>query len=266
MSMLDINQVYKTFNAGTINEKKALTGLDIHLEEGDFVQVIGGNGAGKSTMLNCLAGMFPVDQGSIYIDGNDVTRLPEFKRANLIGRVFQDPMMGTASNINIEENLALALRRGEKRTLRWGVTKKERERYRELLKTLGLGLEDRMTNKVGLLSGGQRQALTLLMATLKKPRILLLDEHTAALDPQTAAKVLDLSEKIVAENHLTAMMVTHNMKDAIVHGNRLVMMHDGHIILDIAGEAKKKLTVESLLEKFAQVSGSELANDRMLLS
>ncbi len=264
--MLDINQVYKTFNAGTINEKKALTGLDIHLQEGDFVQVIGGNGAGKSTMLNCLAGMFPVDQGTIQIDGQDVTRLPEFKRAKLIGRVSQDPMMGTAANMNIEENLALALRRGEKRTLRWGVTNKERERYHELLKTLGLGLEDRMTNKVGLLSGGQRQALTLLMATLQKPRILLLDEHTAALDPQTAAKVLELSEKIIADNHLTAMMVTHNMKDAIVHGNRLVMMQDGHIILDIAGEEKKHLTVETLLEKFSQVSGSELANDRMLLS
>lgn len=264
--MLDINQVYKTFNVGTINEKKALSGLDIHLQEGDFVQVIGGNGAGKSTMLNCLAGMFPVDQGSIQIDGRDVTRLPEFKRAKLIGRVFQDPMMGTAANMNIEENLALALRRGERRTLKWGVTNKERGRYYELLKTLGLGLEDRMTNKVGLLSGGQRQALTLLMATLQKPRILLLDEHTAALDPQTAAKVLELSEKIIMENHLTAMMVTHNMKDAIAHGNRLVMMQDGHIILDIAGEEKKNLTVEALLEKFAQVSGSELANDRMLLS
>ena len=264
--MLDMNQVYKTFNAGTINEKKALTGLDIHLQEGDFVQVIGGNGAGKSTMLNCLAGMFPIDQGSIQIDGQDVTRLPEFKRAKLIGRVFQDPMMGTAANMDIEGNLALALRRGERRTLRWGVTNKERERYRELLKTLGLGLEDRLTSKVGLLSGGQRQALTLLMATLQKPRILLLDEHTAALDPQTAAKVLELSEKIVNENHLTTMMVTHNMKDAIAHGNRLVMMNNGHIILDISGEEKKKLTVEALLEKFAQVSGSELANDRMLLS
>ena len=261
-----MNQVYKTFNAGTINEKKALTGLDIHLQEGDFVQVIGGNGAGKSTMLNCLAGMFPIDQGSIQIDGQDVTRLPEFKRAKLIGRVFQDPMMGTAANMDIEGNLALALRRGERRTLRWGVTNKERERYRELLKTLGLGLEDRLTHKVGLLSGGQRQALTLLMATLQKPRILLLDEHTAALDPQTAAKVLELSEKIVNENHLTTMMVTHNMKDAIAHGNRLVMMNNGHIILDISGEEKKKLTVEALLEKFAQVSGSELANDRMLLS
>ena len=264
--MLDMNQVYKTFNAGTINEKKALTGLDIHLQEGDFVQVIGGNGAGKSTMLNCLAGMFPIDQGSIQIDGQDVTRLPEFKRAKLIGRVFQDPMMGTAANMDIEGNLALALRRGERRTLRWGVTNKERERYRELLKTLGLGLEDRLTHKVGLLSGGQRQALTLLMATLQKPRILLLDEHTAALDPQTAAKVLELSEKIVNENHLTTMMVTHNMKDAIAHGNRLVRMNNGHIILDISGEEKKKLTVEALLEKFAQVSGSELANDRMLLS
>ena len=264
--MLDMNQVYKTFNAGTINEKKALTGLDIHLQEGDFVQVIGGNGAGKSTMLNCLAGMFPIDQGSIQIDGQDVTRLPEFKRAKLIGRVFQDPMMGTAANMDIEGNLALALRRGERRTLRWGVTNKERERYRELLKTLGLGLEARLTHKVGLLSGGQRQALTLLMATLQKPRILLLDEHTAALDPQTAAKVLELSEKIVNENHLTTMMVTHNMKDAIAHGNRLVMMNNGHIILDISGEEKKKLTVEALLEKFAQVSGSELANDRMLLS
>ena len=264
--MLDMNQVYKTFNAGTINEKKALTGLDIHLEEGDFVQVIGGNGAGKSTMLNCLAGMFPIDQGSIQIDGQDVTRLPEFKRAKLIGRVFQDPMMGTAANMDIEGNLALALRRGERRTLRWGVTNKEREQYRELLKTLGLGLEDRLTHKVGLLSGGQRQALTLLMASLRKPKLLLLDEHTAALDPKTAAKVLELSDRIVEENHLTTMMVTHNMKDAIAHGNRLVMMNNGHIILDIAGEEKKKLTVEALLEKFAQVSGSELANDRMLLS
>ena len=263
--MLDMNQVYKTFNAGTINEKKALTGLDIHLQEGDFVQVIGGNGAGKSTMLNCLAGMFPIDQGSIQIDGQDVTRLPEFKRAKLIGRVFQDPMMGTAANMDIEGNLALALRRGERRTLRWGVTNKERERYRELLKTLGLGLEDRLTHKVGLLSGGQRQALTLLMATLQKPRILLLDEHTAALDPQTAAKVLELSEKIVNENHLTTMMVTHNMKDAIAHGNRLVMMNNGHIILDIRGEEKKSLTVEDLLHKFEEVSGEEFASDKAIL-
>ncbi len=266
MNKLDITGVHKTFNPGTINEKKALNDLNLHLQDGDFVQIIGGNGAGKSTMLNCLAGMFPVDAGTIVIDGEDVTRLPEYKRANLLGRVFQDPMMGTAANMNIEENLSLALHRGQKRGLRWAVTNEDRDFFSTQLKMLDLGLENRMTSKVGLLSGGQRQALTLLMATLRRPKILLLDEHTAALDPKTAAKVLELSEKIIAENHLTAMMVTHNMRDAIRHGNRLIMMHNGHIILDISGEEKKKLTVESLLEQFTKVSGSELANDRMLLS
>lgn len=266
MNKLDITNVHKTFNPGTINEKKALDGLELHLQDGDFVQIIGGNGAGKSTMLNCLAGMFPVDEGKIVIDGQDVTGLPEYKRAALLGRVFQDPMMGTAANMNLEENLALALHRGRRRGLRWHITSEEREMFVEQLKMLDLGLENRLTSKVGLLSGGQRQALTLLMATLRRPQILLLDEHTAALDPKTAAKVLELSEKIVADNHLTAMMVTHNMRDAIRHGNRLIMMHNGRIILDISGEEKKSLTVEALLEKFSQVSGSELSNDRMLLS
>ena len=264
--MLKMLNIHKTFNPGTINEKKALNGLNLELEKGDFVAVIGGNGAGKSTMLNALAGVWPVDEGHIIIDGVDVTKKVEHKRASYLGRVFQDPMMGTAANMNIEENLALALRRGQMRTLRWGVTDKEREQYREILKTLDLGLEDRLTSKVGLLSGGQRQALTLLMATLKKPKILLLDEHTAALDPKTAAKVLELSDKIIAENGLTAMMVTHNMKDAIKHGNRLIMMNDGQIILDVRGEEKKNLTVKELLDRFSALSGSELANDRMLLS
>ena len=264
--MLKMIDIHKTFNAGTINEKKALNGLNLELEKGDFVAVIGGNGAGKSTMLNALAGVWGIDKGQIIIDGVDVTKKLEHKRAPYLGRVFQDPMMGTAANMNIEENLALALRRGKNRTLRWGITDKERKEYRELLKTLDLGLEDRMTSKVGLLSGGQRQALTLLMATLEKPKILLLDEHTAALDPKTAAKVLDLSDKIISEHGLTAMMVTHNMKDAIVHGNRLIMMNNGRIILDIKGEEKKNLTVEQLLHKFTEISGTELANDRMLLA
>ncbi len=264
--MLSIENVHKTFNAGTVNEKRALNGIDLHLDEGDFVTVIGGNGAGKSTTLNAIAGVFMVDQGHITIDGTDVTRLPEYKRAKFLGRVFQDPMTGTAASMQIDENLALAARRGQSRGLRWGVTHKEREKYRELLKTLDLGLEDRLTAKVGLLSGGQRQALTLLMATLKKPKLLLLDEHTAALDPKTAAKVLEISDKIIAENHLTTMMVTHNMKDAITHGNRLIMMYDGRVILDIRGEEKKKLTVDDLLQKFSKASGDELNNDRMLLS
>ena len=266
MAMLDIHHISKTFNPGTINEKRALQGLELHLNEGDFVTVIGGNGAGKSTMLNAVAGVWPVDEGSILIDGTDVTGLPEFRRAPYIGRVFQDPMMGTAPNMQIEENLALAYRRGKRRGLKWGVTKKEREFYHERLKILGLGLEDRMTAKVGLLSGGQRQALTLLMAALQKPKLLLLDEHTAALDPATAAKVLELSDTIVAENHLTAMMITHNMKDAIRHGNRLIMMNEGHIILDISGEEKKRLTVEDLLGMFEKVSGEQFASDRALLS
>ena len=263
--MLDLIDIRKTFNAKTVNEKVALNGVNLHLEDGDFVTVIGGNGAGKSTILNAIAGVWPVDEGRIVIDGTDVTNLSEHRRANLLGRVFQDPMTGTAATMQIEENLALAARRGQKRTLRAGITREEREGYREKLKTLGLGLEDRMTTKVGLLSGGQRQALTLLMATLKKPKLLLLDEHTAALDPRTAAKVLQLSRQIVEENHLMTMMVTHNMKDAITYGNRLIMMHEGRVILDIKGEEKKHLTVEMLLEQFARASGDEFVNDRALL-
>lgn len=264
--MLDLVDIHKAFNVGTINEKRALCGIDLHLNEGDFVTVIGGNGAGKSTMLNAIAGVWPVDEGSINIGGVNVTAMPEHKRAQYIGRVFQDPMMGTAANMEIEENLALALRRGQKRGLKWGVTKSERERYHEELKILGLGLEDRMTAKVGLLSGGQRQALTLLMATLQKPKLLLLDEHTAALDPATAAKVLELSDKIVSENNLTTMMITHNMSDAIHHGNRLIMMNAGKIILDISGEEKKKLTKADLLQKFAEIAGVQEETDEVLLS
>ena len=264
--MLEIKNVYKTFNAGTVNEKVALKGLDLTLEDGDFVTVIGGNGAGKSTMLNAVAGVWPVDMGKIIIDGMDVTRLSEHQRAKYIGRVFQDPMMGTAATMQIDENLALAARRGLVRTLKTGITKKEHDEYYELLKTLDLGLENRMTSKVGLLSGGQRQAVTLLMATLKKPKLLLLDEHTAALDPKTAAKVLTLSEKIVEENHLTTLMITHNMKDAIKYGNRLIMMYEGHVIYDVRGEEKKNLQVSDLLQRFEQVSDGEFANDRMLLS
>ena len=263
--MLTMLGIHKTFNPGTINEKKALTNVNLKLYPGDFVTVIGGNGAGKSTLLNSLAGVFPIDQGNIVIDKEDVTNLVEYRRSQYIGRVFQDPMMGTAANMNIEENLALANRRGKRRGLKWGITKAEREIYYETLKTLDLGLETRMTSKVGLLSGGQRQALTLLMATLQKPKILLLDEHTAALDPKTAAKVLELSDKIIAEHNLTAMMVTHNMRDAIGHGNRLIMMHNGTIILDVSGDEKKQLTVEKLLLKFTEISGSQLENDRMLL-
>ena len=264
--MLEVKQVYKTFNPGTINEKTALNGLSLTLADGDFVTVIGGNGAGKSTLLNAVAGVWPVDAGTISIDGVDVTRLPEHQRAKYIGRVFQDPMMGTAATMQIEENLALAARRGQKRTLRPGITKKEREHYRELLKVLDLGLEDRMTVKVGLLSGGQRQALTLLMASLVKPKLLLLDEHTAALDPKTAAKVLETTEKIVKRDKLTTLMITHNMRDAIAHGNRLIMLYDGRVVLDIAGEDKKHLTVEDLLEQFTKVSGSDEADDKLLLS
>jgi len=264
--MLDIKNIYKTFNAGTVNEKTALNGVSLHLNEGDFVTVIGGNGAGKSTLLNAVAGTWFVDEGTITIGGVDVTHLPEHKRAQYIGRVFQDPMLGTAATMQIEENLALALRRGKKRTLRAGITKAEREEYRELLKILDLGLEDRMTSKVGLLSGGQRQALTLLMASLVKPKLLLLDEHTAALDPKTAAKVLDATEKIVTRDNLTTLMITHNMRDAIAHGNRLIMMYEGRVALDISGEEKKKLTVEDLLAKFGQATGSNEASDKMLLS
>ena len=264
--MLEIKNVYKTFNAGTVNEKRALNGLSLSLADGDFVTVIGGNGAGKSTMLNVVSGAYSVDAGSIAIGGVDVTRLPEYKRAAYIGRVFQDPMMGTAATMQIEENLALAARRGQKRGLSAGITRAERAQYKELLTVLGLGLEDRMTSKVGLLSGGQRQALTLLMATLKKPKLLLLDEHTAALDPKTAAKVLDVTEQIVRRDRLTTLMITHNMRDAIAHGNRLVMLYDGRVVVDVAGEEKKKLTVEQLLEKFSEVSGSSEADDKLLLS
>ena len=264
--MLEIRNISKTFNPGTINEKKALSDLSLTLKDGDFVTVIGGNGAGKSTLLNAVAGVWPVDSGSILLDGEDITALPEHKRAKYIGRVFQDPMMGTAPNMQMEENLALALRRGQKRGLRWGVTKSERQEYREKLKTLGLGLEDRMTVKVGLLSGGQRQALTLLMASLRKPKLLLLDEHTAALDPATAAKVLELSDQIVEENGLTALMITHNMTDAIKHGNRLIMMNEGKIILDISGEEKKQLTKQMLMDKFAEVAGTQVESDQVLLS
>ena len=264
--MLKLDNIHKTFNPGTINEKIALNGVNLTLNEGDFVTMIGGNGAGKSTTLNAIAGVWPIDSGKIYIGGDDVTKLSEHKRAKYLGRVFQDPMTGTATTMSIEENMAIAARRGEKRGLSWGITHQERDTYREMLKALDLGLEDRLTSKVGLLSGGQRQAITLLMASIKKPKLLLLDEHTAALDPKTAAKVLEISDKIIAENHLTAMMVTHNMKDAIVHGNRLIMMHEGKVILNISGEEKKKLTVEDLLHQFEKVSGEEFANDKALLS
>ncbi len=264
--MLELRNLHKTFNPGTVNAKKALDGLELTLKEGDFVTVIGGNGAGKSTMLNAIAGVWRPDEGQIIIDGQDVTGMAEYKRARFLGRVFQDPMMGTAADMGIEENLALANRRGQRRGLRWGIRPAEREQYRALLHELGLGLEDRLTSKVGLLSGGQRQALTLLMATLKKPKLLLLDEHTAALDPKTAGRVLELTERVVSRDHLTTLMVTHNMRDAIQHGNRLVMMYEGRVILDIAGEAKQNLTVEELLEKFSAASGSQFANDRALLS
>ena len=264
--MLEIKNVSKTFNPGTINEKHALTNLSLSLNDGDFVTVIGGNGAGKSTLLNAVAGVWPVDSGAILIDGEDVTGMPEYKRAKYIGRVFQDPMMGTAPHMQIEENLALALRRGQKRGLKWGVTNAEREAYREKLATLGLGLEDRLTAKVGLLSGGQRQALTLLMASLQTPKLLLLDEHTAALDPGTAKKVLELSDKIISENKLTALMITHNMTDAIRHGNRLIMMDRGRIVLDISGEEKSRLTKAHLLERFAEKAGVQEETDSVLLS
>lgn len=264
--MLKIENVCKVFNPGTINEKRALSGLSLNLEDGDFVTVIGGNGAGKSTMLNMISGVYPCDSGKIILDNQDITTMAEYQRAKYLGRVFQDPMMGTAATMSIEENLAMANRRAKHRRLVWGVTAKEKAEYKDLVATLGLGLESRLTAKVGLLSGGQRQAITLLMATLQKPKLLLLDEHTAALDPKTAAKVLEISDKIIAENHLTTMMVTHNMKDAITHGNRLIMMYDGRVILDIRGEEKKKLTVDDLLQKFSKASGDELNNDRMLLS
>ena len=264
--MLDIQNLSKTFNPGTVNEKKALSSLSLHLDEGDFVTIVGSNGAGKSTLFNAIAGSFYADEGSISLAGKDITFMPEHERSRRIGRLFQDPLRGTAPSMTIEENLALAARRGKPRTLRIGITKAEREQYRELLKTLDLGLEDRLTARVGLLSGGQRQALTLLMATMNKPKLLLLDEHTAALDPKTALKVLTLSAKIVEENHLTTMMITHNMKDAIKYGNRLIMMYEGHIIYDVSGEEKKNLHVSDLLAKFQIASGGEFANDRMILS
>ena len=264
--MLEVKQIWKTFNAGTVNEKQALRGISLTLNDGDFCTVIGGNGAGKSTLLNAVAGTFPVDAGSISLGGVDVTKLPEHKRAQYIGRVFQDPMLGTAPTMQIEENLALAARRGKSRGLRWGITKTEREDYIQRLKILDLGLEERLTSKVGLLSGGQRQALTLLMATLIKPQLLLLDEHTAALDPKTAAKVLDATDRLVAKDHLTTLMITHNMKDAISHGNRLIMMYEGRIVIDVSGEEKKKLTVPQLLALFSKVSGSHEADDKLLLS
>mgnify|MGYP002579899039 FL=1 len=264
--MLEIKNVSKTFNPGTVNAKTALNGLNLTLNDGDFVTVIGGNGAGKSTMLNAVAGTIQVDTGSIVLDGRDITRLPEFKRAAYLGRVFQDPMMGTAATMQIEENLALADRRGKRRTLKKGITAADREHYIEQLKILDLGLENRMTAKVGLLSGGQRQALTLLMATLQKPKLLLLDEHTAALDPKTAAKVLEATQRIVEKNNLTTMMITHNMRDAITYGNRLIMMYDGHVVVDVSGEEKKHLTVEQLLELFSKASGSDEADDKLLLS
>ena len=263
--MLELKNIHKTFNPGTINEKVALNGLNLSLDDGDFVTVIGGNGAGKSTMLNAVAGTWMVDEGQILIDGEDVTKLPEHKRAIYLGRVFQDPMTGTAATMEIQENLALATRRGKRRMLAPGITKAEREEYVSLLAPLGLGLETRLTSKVGLLSGGQRQALTLLMATLKKPKLLLLDEHTAALDPKTAAKVLDLTETIVNRDRLTTIMITHNMRDAILHGNRLIMMWEGRVVLDIRGEEKKHLTVNDLLQQFEKASGEQFANDQALL-
>jgi putative ABC transport system ATP-binding protein len=264
--MLRVENVRKVFNPGTINEKVALDGVSFSLKEGEFVTVIGGNGAGKSTALNAIAGLWPVDAGSIYIGGENVTKFSEHKRAQYLGRVFQDPMMGTATTMSIVENMAIAARRGKSRGLSWGITKAERGKYCEMLKVLNLGLEDRLTTKVGLLSGGQRQAITLLMASIEKPKVLLLDEHTAALDPKTAAKVLEISDRIIEENHLTAMMVTHNMRDAIAHGNRLIMMHEGKVILNIEGEEKKKLTVADLMHQFEKVSGEEFANDKALLS
>ena len=264
--MLELKNIFKTFNAGTVNERKALNGLDLTLKEGEFVTVIGGNGAGKSTMLNVITGTYQPDEGQILLDGKDITRLPEHKRAAYLGRVFQDPMMGTAATMQIEENLALAARRGKKRGLKVGITKAEREEYREQLKILDLGLENRLTAKVGLLSGGQRQALTLLMATLQKPKLLLLDEHTAALDPKTADKVLTVTERIVSQNKLTTIMITHNMRDAIRYGNRLIMLYDGRVVVDVAGEEKKNLTVEQLLGLFSRASGSDEVDDKLILS
>ncbi len=264
--MLEVKNITKIFNAGTVNEKVALDDLSLTLETGDFVTVIGGNGAGKSTLLNSVAGTYFVDDGEILIDGVNITKLPEYKRAKYIGRVFQDPMVGTAGDMWIEENMALAMRRGKSRGFSWAINESDRKYFKELLAQLDLGLEDRLSTKVGLLSGGQRQAITLLMASMNNPNLLLLDEHTAALDPKTAAKVLDITKRIVEANNLTTLMITHNMKDAIAHGNRLIMMNAGKIILDISGEEKKKLTVEQLLQQFEKASGSKIENDRMLLA
>lgn len=263
--MLKVENISKVFNKDTVNEKKAITGLNLHLNEGDFLTIIGSNGAGKSTLLNCIAGTYQIDDGSIVLDGNDITKLKQFERAKYIARVFQDPLLGTAADMEIQENLSLALHRGEKRNLRYGITNKEKELFKQNLSLLNLHLEDRLTSKVGLLSGGQRQGLTLLMATIKKPSLLLLDEHTAALDPITARNVLEITDKLVNENHITTIMVTHNMQDAIDYGNRLIMMNDGKIIFDISGEQKKNLKKEDLINKFAQITNSELNNDAMLL-
>ncbi len=264
--MLKITNLQKTFNPGTVNAKTALAGVDLHLKDGDFVTVIGGNGAGKSTILNAIAGVWKPDYGTIEIDGIDVTNMPEHKRAQYLGRVFQDPMKGTSPDMEIDENLSIAARRGTKRRLVWGIRKGERETYRKMLADLELGLEDRLSAKVGLLSGGQRQALTLLMATLRRPKLLLLDEHTAALDPKTAAKVLEITDKVVRENHLTTLMITHNMRDAITYGNRLIMMNEGRIVVDVEGEEKKNLTIEDLMSLFTKASGNEFANDSAILS
>lgn len=264
--MLDIQNISKTFAKGTVNEKTALSGLSLHLNDGDFVTVIGSNGAGKSTLLNAIAGTWPLDSGKIILDGIDITGLPEYKRAKYIGRVFQDPMMSTAPNMQLEENLALALRRGKKRGLKWGVTNEDRDLFRQRLKSFGLGLEDRLQEKVGLFSGGQRQAITLIMATLQRPRLLLLDEHTAALDPATAKKVLTLSDQLVQQEHLTTLMITHNMRDAINHGNRLIMMNAGKIVLDISGQEKQSITKQELLDRFAAAAGEQVESDQVLLS
>ncbi len=263
--MLYIEHLSKTFNPNTVNEKNALLDVNLHMAPGDFITVIGGNGAGKSTLLNSVAGVFPIDKGSIVIDGQDISKMPEHRRAKYIGRVFQDPMMGTAAGMMIEENLSIASRRGKTPGLSWALRDEDRGLFRDKLKELDLGLEDRLTARVGLLSGGQRQALTLLMATLKKPKLLLLDEHTAALDPKTAEKVLTLTQTVVAKNHLTTLMITHNMRDALRFGNRLIMMDAGRIVVDINAAEKAKLTIKDLLDLFEKAAGNALDNDRMLL-
>lgn len=263
--MLEIKNIKKTFNPGTVNEKVALDGLSLTINDGEFVTVIGGNGAGKSTLLNAVCGTWRVDGGRILIDNSDVTNMPEYKRAKFLGRVFQDPMMGTAADMEIEENLALATRRGKHRGLKRGITSAERETYKKLLSELGLGLEERLKTKMGLLSGGQRQTVTLLMAAMNKPKLLLLDEHTAALDPKTAEKVLEITQRIVTENNLTTLMITHNMRDAIKYGNRLIMLYEGKIAFDVSGEEKKNLTVEQLLELFNKAK-IDFSSDKAILS